>query len=199
MVLVLCVAACGKSASKSEVEACDRMAKLCGEDFTAAERRECIDGWPEFRKSFGEDTANKFSSCTREAKSCPEVLGCATGLIGTMGKDFEKGLDKMMGDHKSGGGTSDTRPPDAVRPPDVIRPPDVVHVDNGEEPLPAECKRADEVCDKDEPFARDKCRRMVGNLKADAANLTELTTCYAAANNCFAFKKCTTDMWFKLN
>lgn len=171
MLFLVGMAACGKSASRSEVEACDRMAKLCGEEFSSTERKECVEDWPNFRKQFGEETANKFLTCTREAKSCAEVMGCAVGVLGNMGKDFEKGLDKMMDE-------------DAIE---------------NAEPLPPECKRADEVCSKDEPFARDKCRDMVGNLKADTANLTALTTCYAAAKNCFDFKKCTTDMWFKLN
>ena len=69
----------------------------------------------------------------------------------------------------------------------------------GEGPLPAECKRADEVCDKDERIARTQCRRLVGNLKADPENLKELTTCYANAKNCYAFKNCYSEMWFKLN
>ena len=40
---------------------------------------------------------------------------------------------------------------------------------------------------------------MIGNLKSDPDNLKELTTCYAAAKNCFAFDKCNDDMWFKLH
>ena len=65
-------------------------------------------------------------------------------------------------------------------------------------PLPRECQRANSVCADDEPFARDGCRDLVGNLRADADSLKEVAECYDSANNCYQFQNCTHNMMFKL-
>lgn len=217
--VVLVVSACGNGSSAGEVAACKRMQTLCGEQFSQAEVHKCATDWPEFRTKFGEDTAKRFEKCTREAKSCPEVLGCAAGVVGRLGKDFETGMDKMSAEEHTEKSTEshtdksiETRterhtrmlpdmPPMPAAPdmPAMPKMPPMPDDPFNKGPLPAECSRADEVCAPDEPFARDGCRRTVGNLKADPDNMKELTTCYAAAKNCFAFKKCNDDMWFKLN
>ncbi len=213
-------AGCGSDSKGTEVEACNRMATLCGDQVSVAEVRECASEWPEFRKQFGEDTANRFSKCAREAKSCPEVIGCAAGVVGRLGKDFERGMDKMFDDDDEPAKSNTKRNGDDTTESHTDKSSDShteksteshsdksteSHTDTtdsdpfNEGPLPPECRRADEVCDKDEYIARSKCRRMVGNLKADPEHMKELATCYADAKNCFAFKKCSSDMWFKLN
>jgi len=174
IVIVGLLAACG-STDTAGTSACKRIGSLCGAAFDDSDVRECSEDWTKVRKAVGAESADKFAACTREANSCGEALGCAVGVLGKLGQDFERGFEKMMGD-KPGGSLFAAN-----------------------EPLPAECKRADDVCAPDEPFARDKCRDMVGNLKSDPATLGELTSCYARANNCYELEKCTTNMWFKLH
>jgi hypothetical protein len=65
---------------------------------------------------------------------------------------------------------------------------------------PVECRRASEVCSGlGADSATDRCTEMMGNLEADAANRTKLTTCLAAANNCYAFRDCIDKLWFDLD
>jgi hypothetical protein len=171
--LLVALAACGhKDASKSEVAACDNMAKVCSDTWSSGDRDKCVGGWGEFHEKYGDATTAKFASCATDAKSCDEVKGCMVGAMGNraeqMAKEVSKGMDKMAGTNAA------------------------------EEALPPECARVNEVCAPDEPFARKQCREMVSNLKSDPQNLNELTTCIAAAQNCYALKKCRDDRWFKL-
>jgi hypothetical protein len=112
-----------------------------------------------------------YKDCTGKAESCLEILACTRDSLDARGQAL---LDKL-----ARGGS---------------------HAHRGDDDaLPPECARANAVCADDEPFARSKCAEMVGNLKADAENKKKLTDCYAAAKNCFAFQKCTDQMWFDLH
>ncbi|MBS1119098.1 MAG: hypothetical protein H6Q90_1326 [Deltaproteobacteria bacterium] len=169
---------CGKGGTGKARELCERAAKLCDDPASAKELDECAAEFPELKKLVGEDVADRFLTCGVEAKSCMEIVGCAGGLLATMGEEAEHGFGRMFPKSKR-----------RVRR----------DVDDDSASLPAECKRADEVCAPDEPFARSKCKDMIGNIKADEANKTKLVRCYENAKNCFAFKKCTDDLWFELH
>lgn len=167
-------------------KACEHMAEACGVEVSGSDLRECVDGLDELRKPLGEKTVDDLVSCTRDANTCPEIIGCMAGAGARIGDDVTRGFERMFGErsrtshdpwerHSTGGDHAGVEPT-----------------------LPAECLRANVVCAPDEPFARDGCRDLVGNLRADAENLRELTECYGRAKNCFAFKGCSTDMRFKL-
>jgi hypothetical protein len=179
VVMLAFVIGCGGRGS-SDKGFCERAGKLCDAELTAKEVAECDKEMPELKKLLGDEPYDKFITCGNEATSCMELIGCTGGAFAKLGEDavndFERGFGRMMSKSRRG-----------------------IRRGDEEGPLPPECKRADEVCAADEPFARDKCVRMVGNLKADAENRKKLVSCYEASKNCFEFKKCTTDLWFELN
>ncbi|MBS1119796.1 MAG: hypothetical protein H6Q90_2024 [Deltaproteobacteria bacterium] len=178
LLVLVAVLGCGGGGTGKARQLCERAAKLCGEPTSAKELDECAAEFPELKQLVGEDVAGRFLTCGIEAESCIEIVGCASGLIANLGEDAERGFDKMFPMSKRTGAGRHDRADDR---------------------LPAECKRADEVCAPDEPFARSKCKEMVGNIRADEVNKRKLVRCYQKANNCFAFAECTNDMWFELH
>ena len=67
-----------------------------------------------------------------------------------------------------------------------------------EVPLPPQCARANQVCADDEPFAREKCANMIGNLEADAANTAKLVGCYKK-RRIASHSRSADQMWFGLH
>lgn len=181
-VVLAVLVACG--GGPSDKGFCAKLNKLCDAEMSAKDIDECQSELPELKKVLGDEPYSSFMKCANEASSCPELAGCGfgslAGLAETAIEDFEKGFGKMM---KKKSSTTTTAKKSR----------------RGEEALPEECKRADVVCDADEPFARRKCKDMIGNIKADSANKAKLVKCYEAAKNCFEFAKCTDDLWFELN
>ncbi len=155
--------------SRTKVSPCDRIDTLCQAGFDSDDLRECTAQLPEVIA----DKWDTFASCTANAGTCLEAIECASGTIDERGRQLLSRLARGPSSTKHG------------------------RVDNSS--LPPECTRANDVCADDEPFARSKCARMVGNLKADVQNRQKLVACYTQANNCFAFQKCTDQMWIDLH
>jgi len=155
---------------RGEVRPCERIDRLCEAGFDAADRKECTEQLPSV---IGEKKWDSYKECVGKAESCIEVLACTRDHMDERGHAL---LSKLA---RGGRGGAASREDDAS--------------------LPPECQRANDVCADDEPFARRECARMIGNLKADAENRKKLTDCYAQAKNCFAFEKCTDQMWADLH
>ncbi len=89
-------AGCGGRAK----QACDRLEKLCGE---TDEAKSCSRDLPELKDQLGADNYDRMLTCTADANSCPEALGCLAGGVGNMldkwGDQFEHGLSKVR-DHR---------------------------------------------------------------------------------------------------
>ncbi len=165
------VSGCGgrSSSSANKVNPCERIDTLCRAEFDAADLKECTAQLPDV---IG-DGWDAFVGCSSNAASCSEVLQCTAGSLDERGRRL---LSQLARGHDSSGSRR-----------------------HGDETLPRECERANEVCADDEPFARRECARMVGNLKADAQNTAKLVACYGESKNCFTFQRCTDQLWRDLN
>lgn len=148
---------------------CEHLNTLCDAGFDSHDLGECTAKLPEVMG----DNWSSFVSCSAKAGTCVELLACTSGALDERGR-------RLLSEFARGRRSEGTRP-------------------DGDSPLPRECARANEVCADDEPFARDKCARMVGNLKADPQNKAKLVACYADAKNCFAFQRCTDQTWVDLH
>jgi len=91
LIACLIAAGCGKGAS-AERDACKHMVELCPDNKDLAR---CADQLTDLRKQLGAQAADKYIACTRAAKSCTDVLGCATGLLDKGIEEMDKGLDKL--------------------------------------------------------------------------------------------------------
>jgi hypothetical protein len=180
-VLLVFVGCGGGGGSGKEKRVCEHAAKLCDAQDEVAS---CGQDLGEVKKTMG-DQYEKFLDCSLAAKSCGEYVGCAIGGLGNEALDqldgFGKGMKKMMKDE-----LGDLPGLDDIK--DRVKKEMKSAV--GDEALPGPCPRIDKVCAPDEPFIRKECRRLVQNLGEDKANLGELSSCIAAANNCFALKDC---------
>lgn len=189
VVMSALVACGGGGSSAKENEVCEHAAKLCGAEDDVAS---CRGDLAKAKSAMG-DAYGKFLDCSRAAKSCGEYVGCAIGGLGTEALDqldgLGKGMKKMMKDE-----LGDLPGLDDIK----NRVKHEVREAVGDDELPATCKRIDTVCAPDEPFVRRECRRMVQNLGQDTANLGELSSCIAGANNCYALRACVDKMEAKL-
>lgn len=92
VVALVMAAGCGGRAK----QACDRLEELCG---AMGKSPSCSSDLPDLKKQLGADSYDRMLTCTAEADSCPEALGCFAGGVGTMldswGTQFEHGLGKV--------------------------------------------------------------------------------------------------------
>ena len=190
VVLLALVGCGGGGTSGKEAKVCERAAKLCD---AQAEIASCGEDLGKAKKAMG-DQYEKFLDCSLSATSCGEYVGCAVGGVGNEALDqldgFGKGMKKMMKDE-----LGDLPGLDDIK----HRVEQEVKGAIGTEALPAPCPRIEKVCAPDEPFIRKKCRRLVQNLGEDKAYLGELSTCIAAATNCFALQDCVEKLERKLD
>jgi hypothetical protein len=190
-VVFLVLLGCGGrgGGSADERAFCARIDKLCDAELTARDIEDCSRDIRTLEKPLG-DAYPRMLSCGVEASSCMEAIGCLGGAAKVAGddamRDLERGFERMTRRARD----KDDKQDEGDRPRRSRQ--------RDSKPLPVECRRADEVCDPDEPFARKKCREMIGNLRADPGNRARLVRCYERANNCFAFERCTTELWFEL-
>lgn len=154
----------------SKSNPCERINTMCHAGFDGDDLKDCTAQLPDVIGKGWDD----FVTCSSKAGSCGEVLACAAGSLDERGRSL---LSQLARGHDAG--STGHRSADTA--------------------LPPECARANDVCADDEPFARRECTRMVGNLKADPENKAKLAACFAAARNCFAFQKCTDQMWADLH
>jgi len=184
--LVLALAWGGCGGSRQERAYCERLGTLCtDEPMSAKEVAECSAELADTRAALGAEAYDRLLGCGIAAGSCMEILGCMGGAVAILGEhtldELERGFEKM-------------RPPSDMEAKAPGRTPasDV-------RPLPPECERANTVCGEGERLIRDACIDMVENLKADPENREKLVRCYEGTKNCFAFDKCTSDLWFALH
>lgn len=109
LLAVALIAACSGDDPRSQV--CGQVAKLCG--LTADETVACKKDMSE--AGISGDVVKKMAACGKDADSCPELLGCYTGVaageVSSIVSEFEEGFERGVGNPSRDPECADFKPP----------------------------------------------------------------------------------------
>jgi hypothetical protein len=123
-------------------------------------KEECLEDLEEAKQAMS-SSYGRFLDCSATAKTCGEYVGCAIGGVSNEAIKQLVGMGHGMGKMRDDGST------------------------------PIECKRASDLCSGLEAESASRmCGNIMGRVKLDAIQRSNLMNCEAAANSCMAFADC---------